>query len=47
MVMEALASALHKSSDPIQEAKASPGVLDSVIRECSQLLQNQGSPETH
>ncbi len=47
MVMEALASALHRSSDPIQEAKASPGVLDSVIRECSQFLQNQSSLETH
>jgi ribosome biogenesis GTPase A len=46
MVAEVLAAALHKSPNPIQEAKASPGVLDSVIWECSQLLQNQSGPET-
>jgi hypothetical protein len=45
MVAEALASALHKS--PTQQAKASPCVVDSVIRECSQLLHDQSSPETH
>jgi ribosome biogenesis GTPase A len=47
MVAEALASALDKSPEPTQQAKASPGVVDSVIRECSQLLQNQCIPETH
>jgi ribosome biogenesis GTPase A len=47
MVAEALASALHKSPDPTQQEKASPGALDLAIGECSQLLQNQSKPETH
>jgi hypothetical protein len=46
IVAEALASALHKSPEPAQQAKVPPGVIDSAIWECSQLLENQSSPET-